>query len=105
MLAQEVARTVTTPEGALFWAPTATLDVGAWVNDNLSPADLDARARLIESKFDGDQRMTVSAALRLVERELLIDLTVVPATVDGVTLPAFVLTLDAATGQYETRRV
>lgn len=83
VLVKDVLRSVTTPAGALWWAPTATLDLRDYLNASLSPQDVADLARRCAALHADDPRMAVACGLTFAQRTLTAAFTITP--VDGET--------------------
>lgn len=76
VLVQDLYKTVTTPQGALFWAPTKTLDLREELNSSASAQDRAALAARIEALFDDDPRIAdITATLTHAGLALRVDLS------------------------------
>lgn len=65
-LRQSLARSLITPKGSLWWAPTRGVDVREWLRGKWAPGDDKRHAAEIEHEFLADERVeSVTAAVTL----------------------------------------
>lgn len=64
VVAESIARRLTTPRGALFWAPDDGFDVRELLNESVTSAKLSQWTRALEQECEKDERV-LSASITL----------------------------------------
>ena len=84
VLAEAIARRLSTPRGGLFYDPTYGLDVRAWLNESLTPQRLFALRHAVEAEVEKDERvLSCSADLTFIAATKSLRLTLSIQTQDG----------------------
>lgn len=60
LLAEAVARRITTPRGQLIDDPDYGLDVREWLNDAMTPAQIQRLPALVDAELQKDERIVAS---------------------------------------------
>lgn len=84
LLIENAYRKITTPSGALFWAPNNTTDVRELLLKSISEDDCSTYAGFIESLFRNDSRCFARCSMSLVGTDLQLNLVMVSRK-DGAT--------------------
>lgn len=82
VLLESIARRMTTPRGALWWAPSYGSDLGAVLDEAIDPARLRAAATALQQQLTQDERIlraTVEATYTAATRSLRIVVSITDA--------------------------
>lgn len=83
VLLESIARRMSTPRGALWWAPSYGSDLGAVLDEAVDPARLRSAANALQQQLTGDERIksaSVEATYAAATRSLRIVVSIVDAT-------------------------
>lgn len=90
LLSEAVVRRITTPRGRLIDDPNFGIDIRLWLDDDVTPADIQRRIRAVDAEIERDERVVNSTTqvVSFVNGDLVLRIVLEPSDE-----PSFSLTL------------